>query len=210
MGDGVVTLAVDATFAGRKALRLEYFTVAWNVVEGIVAIASGAVAGSIALVGFGLDSFIEVAAAGVVIWRFTKRGDDQEAEAERRAVLFIGVTFMALAIYVGVESTTRLVLREPPSESIVGIVLAVVSLLVMPLLAWRKHRVACEIGSRALAADAVETFVCSYLSFALLVGLALNALLGWWWADPLAALAMVIFIVREGWEAIEEGRRRDS
>jgi divalent metal cation (Fe/Co/Zn/Cd) transporter len=191
MADGVVSLALSATAGRRKALRLEYFTVAWNVLEGVVAIASGVVAGSIALVGFGLDSFIEVAAACVVIWRLTQRGDQREDQAaERHAVLFIGVTFIALALYVGFESTRKLLLRAPPSESLPGIVLAVISLLVMPLLAWRKHQVARNIGSRALAADAVETLVCSYLSFALLAG-----------------LAMVPFIAREGWEAIEEGHQ---
>ena len=190
-----------------RALRLEYFTVGWNVVEGIVAIAAGALAGSIALLGFGIDSYIEVASAVVLIWRLRKHGDESGEEvAEKRAVLFVGVTFFALALYVTYESARTLIFFEPPSESLVGIALAALSLAVMPALAWRKKEVAREIGSRALEADATETLVCSYLSFTLLLGLGLNAWFGWWWADPVAGLAMVVFIVREGWEAIEEGR----
>ena len=115
------------------------------------------------------------------------------------------MTFIALALYVTYESVTKLIFREQPTESLVGILLAIVSLIVMPLLAWQKRQVAAQIQSRALAADAVETLACSYLSLALLVGLGLNAWVGWWWADPLAGLAMVIFLLREGWEAIEEG-----
>ena len=190
----------------RKALRLEYFTVSWNVLEGVIAITAGILAGSIALVGFGLDSYIEVASGAVLIWRLRKHDDEEEEEkAEKRAILVVGITFLALAIYVTYESAKKLILQEPPAESLVGILLAIVSLIVMPILAWQKKKVAAQIHSRALAADALETLACSYLSFTLLLGLGLNAWLGWWWADPLAALAMVFFLVREGWEAIEEG-----
>jgi divalent metal cation (Fe/Co/Zn/Cd) transporter len=190
----------------RKALFLEYFTVGWNVLEGAIAITAGVFAGSIALVGFGLDSCIEVASGAVLIWRLRTHGDEGEEEtAEKRAILLVGVTFLALALYVTYESTKKLILREPPAESFVGILLAIVSLVVMPVLAWQKKKVATQIHSRALAADALETLACSYLSFTLLLGLGLNAALGWWWADPLAALAMVFFLVREGWEAIQEG-----
>jgi divalent metal cation (Fe/Co/Zn/Cd) transporter len=191
----------------QRALRLEYFTVGWNVIEGIVAIAAGTFAASIALVGFGIDSYIEVASAAVLIWRLRKHGHEAEEEeaAEKRAILFVGVTFFALALYVTYESSRKLIFVEPPAASLIGIVLAALSLIVMPMLAWRKREVAKEIGSRALEADAMETLVCSYLSFTLLLGLGLNAWLGWWWADPVAGLAMVVLIVREGWEAIEEG-----
>lgn len=189
----------------QRALRLEYFTIGWNVLEGIVAIAAGVLAGSIALVGFGLDSYIEVGSAVLLVWRLRKAGADEDA-AEKRALLFIGITFFLLGAYVTWESLERLLLAEPPADSSVGIVLAALSLVVMPVLGWRKKRVAEEIGSRALAADAVETFVCCYLSVTLLIGLVLHAWLGWWWADPVAALAMVPLIVREGWEAIEESR----
>lgn len=192
----------------QKALYLEYFTVGWNVLEGVIAITAGILAGSIALVGFGIDSCIEVASAVVLIWRLRKQEDEEEEEqAEQRAILVVGVTFIALALYVTYESVTKLIFHEQSMESLVGILLAIVSLIVMPLLAWQKRKVATQIQSRALAADAVETLACSYLSLALLVGLGLNAWLGWWWADPLAGLAMVVFLLREGWEAIEEGWR---
>jgi cation diffusion facilitator family transporter len=192
----------------QKALSLEYFTVGWNVLEGVIAITAGILAGSIALVGFGLDSYIEVASGAVLIWRLRKHEDKEEEEkAEKRAILLVGITFLALALYVSYESIKKLIVQEPPAESLIGILLAIVSLIVMPLLAWQKRKVAAQIQSRALAADALETLVCSYLSLTLLVGLGLNAWLGWWWADPLAALVMVFFLVREGWEAIEEGRQ---
>ncbi|MBI3797936.1 MAG: cation transporter [Deltaproteobacteria bacterium] len=190
----------------RKALYLEYFTVSWNVLEGVIAITAGILAGSIALVGFGLDSYIEVASGAVLIWRLRKHEDEEEEEkAEKRAILVVGITFLALALYVTYESAKKLLLQEPPAESLIGVLLAVVSLIVMPILAWQKKKVAVQIHSRALAADALETLACSYLSFTLLLGLGLNAALGWWWADPLAALAMVFFLVREGWEAMQEG-----
>jgi cation diffusion facilitator family transporter len=192
----------------QKALSLEYFTVGWNVLEGVIAITAGILSSSIALVGFGLDSYIEVASGAVLIWRLRKHEDEEEEEkAEKRAILLVGVTFLALALYVSYESIKKLIVQEPPAESLIGILLAIVSLIVMPLLAWQKRKVAAQIHSRALAADALETLVCSYLSLTLLVGLGLNAWLGWWWADPLAALVMVFFLVREGWEAIEEGRQ---
>jgi divalent metal cation (Fe/Co/Zn/Cd) transporter len=192
----------------QKGLVAEYFTVGWNVIEGIVAIAAGVIAGSIALVGFGLDSYVEVASGLVLIWRLRKHGfsdEEEEEAAEKKAILFVGVTFFVLALYVTYESGKKLLLHEHPEESLVGIVLAIVSLIVMPLLAIYKKKIAAEINSRALRADALETLACSYLSLALLLGLGANALVGWWWADPVAALAMVYFLVREGKEAVEEG-----
>jgi len=191
-----------------KALIAEYVTVGWNVIEGIVAIAAGMIAGSIALIGFGLDSYIEVASGIVLIWRLRKHGfaDEDEEAAEKRAVLFVGVTFLLLAFYVTFESGKKLLFQEHPDESIIGIILAIVSLIVMPVLAFYKKKIATEINSRALRADALETLACSYLSLTLVVGLGANALFGWWWADPLAALAMVYFLITEGWEAVEEGR----
>ncbi len=194
--------------AHNKALWSEYFTVAWNIVEGVVAIATGVAAGSIALVGFGLDSYIEVASGSVLIWRLRKHGfvekNDEEA-AEKRAILFVGITFFALALYVVYESGKKLLIHEHPDESFIGIILAIASLIAMPLLANYKKRLAMKIGSRALRADALETLACSWLSFALLLGLSANVLLGWWWADPVAALAMVYFLIKEGREAVEEG-----
>jgi divalent metal cation (Fe/Co/Zn/Cd) transporter len=193
----------------KKALAAEYFTVGWNIIEGIVAIAAGILASSIALVGFGLDSYIEVASGMVLIWRLRKHGfsdDGEEEAAEKKAILFVGVTFFLLAAYVLYESGKKLYFHEHPEESLVGIILAIVSFVVMPFLALYKKKIAEEIHSRALRADALETLACSYLSLTLLLGLGANALFGWWWADPAAALAMIYFLVREGWEAIEEGR----
>ena len=191
-----------------KALVAEYVTVGWNMIEGIVAIVAGIIAGSIALIGFGLDSYIEVASGIVLIWRLRKHGfgDEEEEAAEKRAIFFVGVTFVLLALYVTFESAKKLLFHEHPDESIIGIILAIVSLIVMPVLAFYKKKIATEINSRALRADALETLACSYLSFALVVGLGANAMFGWWWADPLAALAMVYFLIKEGWEAVEEGR----
>ena len=193
--------------AHQKGLLAEYFTVGWNVIEGIVAIAAGILAGSIALVGFGVDSYIEVASGGVLIWRLRKHGfsNEEEDAAEKRAIFFVGVTFILLAVYVTYESGKKLILQERPEESLIGIILAIVSLIVMPLLALYKKKIAAEINSRALRADALETLVCSYLSLTLLVGLGANALFGWWWADPVAALAMVYFLLKEGGEALREG-----
>jgi divalent metal cation (Fe/Co/Zn/Cd) transporter len=192
----------------QKGLLAEYFTVAWNIIEGIVAIAAGVAAASIALVGFGLDSYIEVASGMILIWRLRKHafGDEEEEErAEKKAVFFVGLSFLALSLYVIYESGIKLLNQQEPGESLIGIVLAAVSLVVMPLLALWKKKVAREIGSRALRADALETIACSYLSLTLLVGLAANAAFGLWWADPVAALAMVYFLLREGREALEEG-----
>jgi len=197
--------------AHKKALLSEYFTVGWNVIEGVVAIAAGVVAGSIALVGFGLDSYIEVASGLVLIWRLRKHGfteEEEEEAAEKRAVLFVGVTFLLLAVYVIYESGKKLFFQERPEESLIGIILAFLSLIVMPLLAVYKKKIAAEINSRALRADALETLVCSYLSLTLLLGLGANAIFGWWWADPVAALGMVYFLINEGWEAIEESRSK--
>jgi cation diffusion facilitator family transporter len=193
----------------KKALLSEYFTVGWNVLEGIIAIAAGVAAGSIALIGFGLDSYIEVASGLVLIWRLRKHGftdEEEEEAAEKRAIFFVGVTFYLLAVYVVYESGKKLIYHEHPEESLVGIILAVVSLVVMPILALYKRKLAVEIRSRALRADALETLACSYLSLTLLLGLGANALFGWWWADPIAALAMVFFLLKEGTEAIREGR----
>src|SRR5882724_3030722 len=197
--------------AHKKALLSEYFTVGWNVIEGVVAIASGVIAGSIALVGFGLDSYIEVASGLVLIWRLRKHGfteEEEEKAAEKRAVLFVGVTFLLLAVYVIYESGKKLFFQERPEESLIGIILAFLSLIVMPLLAVYKKKIAAEINSRALRADALETLACSYLSLTLLLGLGANAFFGWWWADPVAALGMVYFLINEGWEAIEESRSK--
>ncbi len=183
-----------------RAVRLEYFTIGWNFAEAAVALVAAWLAGSVALLGFGLDSIIETIAGVALLWRLRQQGD-LEAEAESRALRIVGFTFFALAAYVAYEAVGDLWRRTEPRESLVGIGLAAVSLVVMPVLGYAKRQVANQLGSRALAADAMETYLCSYLSFTLLLGLGLNAGLGWWWADPVAALAMVGFMIREGIEA---------
>jgi divalent metal cation (Fe/Co/Zn/Cd) transporter len=183
----------------RRGRRLEYFTLGWNMVEAAVAIGAGWLAGSIALVGFGVDSLIESMSGAILLWRLASpaHGESREHLAQR----LVGVSFFLLAAYVCFEAVKALVTSEEPKASVPGIVLAVASLVVMPLLARAKRRVAADIGSHALVADSRQTDICAYLSAILLGGLALNALFGWWWADPIAALIMVPIIVREGLEA---------
>jgi divalent metal cation (Fe/Co/Zn/Cd) transporter len=186
-----------------RALQLAYFTVAWNVVEGMVAIWAAIAAGSDALLGFGLDSGVESLSGLVLIWRLNiERNDtDRAEEVEERALKLIGLTFFALAAFVGYQSVTTLLNGERPESSWVGIAVTILSLIVMPILARSKERVGEAMGSRAVLADSAETWACVYLSVVVLAGLALNALFGWWWADPVAALAVVGFLVKEGREA---------
>ena len=191
----------------RRGLVLEYLTVGWNVIEGLIAILAGVASGSIALIAFGIDSIVETISGIVLIWRLRteERGElDEEGieRVERRAELLVGVSFMILAAYVAFESIRTLVTAEAPDASPVGIVLTAVSIGVMLWLARAKLRVGQALGSRALIADSHQTRACWYLSAVTLAGLALNALLGWWWADPVAALAIVVLLVREGWEAL--------
>lgn len=200
--------AIDRDRQVRRGRRLAWFTIAWNCIEGITGIVAGVAAGSVALVGFGADSYVEVFAGAVIVWRLAqeRHGRDVSAAAERRAVRLIAITFLALAVGVGIESVRKLAAGEHPDESLLGIGLAVVSLVVMPLLARAKRRVGAALGSRAVTADATETTLCVYLSAILLVGLVLNATLGWWWADPLAGLGIVVIAGREGiehWRAEE-------
>lgn len=186
-----------------RGQRLEYFTIAYNSLEGFVAVVFGALAGSIALVGFGFDSVIEVTSGAVLLWRLRAEMDEGRRErAEARSLRIVGISFLALAAYVGYEAAASLVRRESPEQSVPGIVLAVTSLVVMPLLARAKRRVARDIRSAAMSADARQTELCMYLSAILLGGLALNALFGWWWADPVAALLMVPIIGVEGYKAL--------
>jgi divalent metal cation (Fe/Co/Zn/Cd) transporter len=186
-----------------RGLRLEYATIAYNSLEGVIAIISGLLAGSIALVGFGVDSAIEVTSGLGLVWRLHSDVHPARRErAERLSLRVVGICFLALAVYVAVDALSALIRSEAPDESIPGIALASASLVVMPLLARAKRRVAARIGSAALTADAKQTELCTYLSAILLGGLLLNALLGWWWADPVAALVMVPIIAREGMEAL--------
>jgi divalent metal cation (Fe/Co/Zn/Cd) transporter len=188
------------------ARRLVVATMGYNGVEAAVALWSGVAARSIALIGFGLDSTIELAAAGALLWRL--RVEDRGASSaevestERRVLRFIGVTFLALAVYVSVQALLTLRSGEAPEESPVGIALAIASTVVMPLVSFGKLRAAKALGSESLRAEAKETLACSYLSLTLLVGLLANAAGGWWWADPVAALLMVPWLVREGLESV--------
>ena len=186
----------------RRGRDLAWLTIGWNSIEGLVASAAGLAAGSIALVAFGGDSYVEVAAGLVVLWRLSKErhGEAVSAAAELTAVRLIATTFLLLAVAVTVDASHKLLTGEQPDGSLPGVLLTSVSLVVMPLLARAKRRVATEMGSRALAADAIETQLCVDLSGAFLVGLAANALLGWWWADPAAALAVAALAGKEGVE----------
>jgi divalent metal cation (Fe/Co/Zn/Cd) transporter len=191
----------------RIALWLVTATLFYNIIEAVVALWAGTEADSIALFGFGLDSVIETAAAMLLLWRLAveAKGADHETveRVERRVHLFVGITFLLLALYVTVQAGWTLWKAEAPEESVVGIILAAISLVVMPLVSWGKLRAAREIGSGALRAEAKETLACSYLSFALLLGLVANAIAGWWWADPVAALVMVPWLIKEGREGIK-------
>jgi divalent metal cation (Fe/Co/Zn/Cd) transporter len=186
----------------RAGRRLEYFTLGWNLTEATVAVGAGAFAGSIALIGFGIDSLIESLSGGILLWRLQATGTDQRRE--RLAHRLVGISFFVLALYVAFEAGKSLLRREVPDTSLVGIVLSIVSLIVMPLLARAKRGVAAKIDSRALRADSRQTDICAYLSAILLGGLLLNALFGWWWADPIAALCMLPLIFREGMETVRD------
>ena len=191
----------------RRALRLEYVTVGWNIAEGVIAIAAGLAAGSVALVGFGIDSFVESASGSVMIWRLRAERNAGEDDAERiehierRAQKLVAGSLVLLSAYIAWGAVTSLLAGERPEPSPVGMLLAVASLVTMWWLAREKRRVGIALGSRAMTADAFQTNACFWLSVALLAGIGANALLGWWWADSVAALAMTVFIGREAREA---------
>jgi divalent metal cation (Fe/Co/Zn/Cd) transporter len=197
-----VTIAPRSVIV-RRGLRLEYFTLAWNSLEALVAIVSGLFAGSIALVGFGFDSVIECASGTTLLWRLHSDHDDSNRERrERLAVRLVGASFLLLAIYIAYDAIHTLVHHQAPEKSLPGILLALASLVVMPLLARAKRRVASALDSGAMQADSRQTDLCAYLSAILLGGLIVNALFGWWWADPLAGMIMIPIIVREGIEGL--------
>ena len=183
----------------RRGQQLEYFTIAYNTLEALVSILAGAVAGSVSLIGFGLDSIIEVTSGAALLWRLRHDpAPSRREQVERTTLQFVGACFIVLAAYIAYESSVALIHRELPRRSIPGIILAAVSVIVMPLLARAKRKVAAGLGSGALHADSRQTDFCAYLSGILLGGLLLNAIAGWWWADPAAGLLMVPIIAREG------------
>ncbi|MGH2727627.1 MAG: cation diffusion facilitator family transporter [Actinomycetota bacterium] len=188
-----------------RGLRLEYLTVGWNVVEGVIAVVAALTTGSVALMGFGIDSFVESASGSVLIWRLVeerRRGDHETVErVERRARRLVAASLVGLAAYVVADGTLTLWNREHPDPSRIGIGLTSVSLGVMWWLARAKRRTAIALGSRAMEADAFQTTACWWLSLIVLGGIGLNAIFGWWWADPAAAIGMSYFLVREGREA---------
>jgi divalent metal cation (Fe/Co/Zn/Cd) transporter len=190
----------------QRGVWLAVATVAWNVVEGIIAVWAGILASSVALIGFGIDSFVETASAALVGWRLqaelSGRADEERAERlEHRAGRIAGGLLLGLAVYIVIDAGRRLLgFGAAAEESRIGIVLTLVSAVIMPGLGWIKLRTAKALGSGALRADAYETIACSWLSVATLIGLTLNAALGWWWADPAAALVIVPLVVREGLE----------
>lgn len=207
----MTNVAMERPALIRRGLFLNCLTIGYNVLEAVVSIAAGLVAGSVALVGFGVDSAIEVTASGAAQWRLrVDRHEGRRKQAERRTRQIIGACFLLLALYIGVDATSGLWAREAPDRSLVGLAILTVSLIVMPWLARQKRAVAQALSSRALQAEAMQTSLCAYLSAIALVGVGLNALIGWWWADPVAALAMTPIILREGIGGLRGPKERDD
>ena len=190
-----------------RALKLSYFTVIYNIIECIVSIISGFIAGSTALLGFGSDSLVESLSGLIMIWRFRKHGivsKDEEDEVDKKATFFVGITFFTFGLYILYESIRKLILGEKPEPSIVGIIIAIASIIVMPILFYLKFKTGKSIGSKSLLADSKQTLVCLFMSISLLIGLCLNYLFGFWQADPIVGLIIVAFLFREGYEIIFE------
>ena len=202
---------MDRQAVAKRGKRLEYFTIARNCLEGLVAVVAGAIAGSISLVGFGIDSFIEVTSGATLLWRMAVDSEETTRERnERLSLRIVSACFLALSAYIAYESVSDLMSRKAPEHSVPGIILASVSLVVMPILSRAKKDVGNKLGSSAMNADAKQTDFCVYLSAVLLVGLLLNAVLGWWWADAAAALVMVPIIAKEGVDGVQGKACRDS
>jgi divalent metal cation (Fe/Co/Zn/Cd) transporter len=192
--DTVVT-GEDRRRYGRRAQLLAGASVTYNVVEAIIAITAGVVAGSVALVGFGLDSMVEVSSGLIILWQFRHRLPESR---EKTALRLMAFSFFGLAAYVTFESVRSLTTGHEPESSLVGIILAATSLVIMPFLSWAQRRTGRALGSNAVVADSTQTLLCTYMSGALLIGLVLNATLGWWWADPIAGLVIAAVAVKEG------------
>jgi divalent metal cation (Fe/Co/Zn/Cd) transporter len=194
----------EFAIVARRGKRLEYFTIGWNSLEGLGALATGFIAGSISLVGFGIDSFVEVTSAVALLWRLSLIADEESREQNERVTLkIVGACFLALSLYVASAAISNLLRRHAPAHSIAGIVVACAALVAMPLLSRAKKRVSEQLGSAAMFADARQADFCTYLSAILLIGLVLNAAAGWWWADPVAALVMTPIIAKEGIDALQ-------
>ena len=198
----------DRSHLLRRGLHLEAFSIAWDVVEGGVAVTAGIISGSTTLMGFGLESIIEVTAAGTLYWRLRKelRSDERAAKAEQRALRIVAVAFVALAGYVAFEAISKLVQQKAPESSVVGMTMAGAALIVMPFLAVAKRRTGKALESEALVADSRETIASTYLSFTVLAGLGLNMALGWWWSDSVAALCMIPYLLWAAWEAWRDAK----
>jgi divalent metal cation (Fe/Co/Zn/Cd) transporter len=201
-GTAIGLTTADRADAVRRGRFLEYLTITWNLLEGIISVGAGLLAGSIALVGFGFDSFIESLSGGALLWRLHLDAPERRERAEYIALKLVGISFLLLAGYVALDAIKSLIQREPPEASYLGIAITALSLVVMPFLASAKRKVAATLNSRAMKADSRQTDICAYLSAILLGGLVLNALLGWWWADPVSALMMTPIIGKEGIEAL--------
>jgi divalent metal cation (Fe/Co/Zn/Cd) transporter len=199
----MVEATLDRQPMAKRGIRLSYFTIAWNSLEGLIAVVAGLGAGSISLVGFGIDSFIEVISGTTLLWRMTVDADaHSRGRNERLSLRIVGICFFFLSVFVAYEACSDLITMKAPERSISGIILACISLIVMPILSRAKKKVSYELRSAAMNADARQTDFCTYLSAILLGGLLLNAVLGWWWADPVAALIMVPIIAKEGLDGI--------
>ena len=206
---------MDRSFFLKNSARLEYFTIAWNVIAAITGFATGISAGSIALAGFGLDNAVAIAPTSVLLWRLRVAADERHGEftysqVARRALFVAGVAYFLLSLYLLNESASRLSYQWKADVTVSGLVLAVLSVFILPLLALLKFRAATMLGRRIIRVNARKTLVCGYLSLILLVGLGCNAWLGWWWADPVAVLLMVPLIARKGWRAVEESKGTPS
>jgi len=200
---GTTAIPEDRARLVRRGKRLEWLTIGWNSLEALVSIAAGLLAGSVSLVGFGFDSLIELASSVTLLWRMSADADEERRErVERISLRIVGGCFLALAAYLVVDSVKTLLLREAPERSPVGIAITAAAVVVMPLLARAKRNVAKQLGSAAMRADSKQSEFCMWLSGSVLIGLALNAAFGMWWADPAAALVMVPIIAREGIEGL--------
>ena len=191
----------------KRALKLSYFTIIYNIAEGILAILAGLISGSISLIGFGLDSAIESFSAVIMVWRFKKSGrieESEEEEIEKRALKYVGYTFLILGSYVLYESLKDIYMAEIPEPSLIGIIIALASIIIMPLLYYLKYRTGKELNSRSLIADSKQTLACAYLSAALLFGLLMNYIFGVWQADSLIGILIAIYLLKEGYEILSE------